>query len=362
MPKEIEIKHDRIRDVLKKEKIDAVLLKQVSNFSWFTGGAKNFVGLNSEIGASSMVITQDKIFLLANNIEAPRLLDEEVSGIEPEKIILPWYEDDVLIEEAKKIAGPKIAADSPIDGCKHINLNPLHFPLTQEEIERYKELGAGAGKIVSDACKKISPGMAEIEIAGMVSDAFWRADIIPVVILIAADARIEKYRHPLPTSKIVKNHVMLVVCARKYGLIASLTRLVSFGKIPDLLERKHQAVCKVDSVFISESIPGNKLNDVFKKSVESYSENGFENEWKMHHQGGPTGYQARYYRANFKTEDIVEANQAYAWNPSISGTKSEDTIITTSSNPVIITEDPKWPKKEIAVNGKIILRPDILIR
>ena len=362
MIKEIEIKHERIKKYLKEKNLDGIILRRSSNFSWFTAGGKNYVGLNSEEGASSLVITQNKIFLLANNIEAPRISDEEVLGINLEKIILPWYEDEKLIEEAKKIIGTKIAADVPINGCLYADLNPLHFPLTQEEIKRYKELGSTSVKIISEVCEKINPGMTEVEIAGMVSDKFWEKDIVPVVILIAVDDRIEKYRHPLPTLKTLKNYAMIVVCTRKYGLIASLTRLVGFGKISDILKKKHQAVCNVDAIFISESIPNNNLNNIFKKSVESYNKNGFENEWKMHHQGGPTAYQTRYYRVNFETKSIVEPNQAYAWNPSISGTKSEDTIITTDSEPIIITEDPKWPKKEIAVNGKIILRPDILIR
>ncbi len=362
MQKEIETKHDRIKELLQKENLDGIILRKVSNFSWFTGGGKNYVGLNSEDGASSLVITKNKIFLLANNIEAPRILDEEIQNINAEKIVLPWYEDENLVKEAKKIIGEKIGADTSINGCKYIDLNSLHFPLTQEEIERYKELGTVSGKIISVVCEKIHPGMTENEISAMVSNEFWKADIVPVVILIASDKRIEKYRHPLSTLKKIENYVMVVVCARKYGLIASLTRLVSFGKITDMLKQKHQAVCAIDAVFISETMPGNKQSNILKKSVDAYRENGFENEWEMHHQGGPTAYQARYYRVNFKSEDIVTTHQAYAWNPSISGTKSEDTIITTDSNPIIITEDPKWPKKEISVNGKIVLRPDILIR
>ncbi|MCL5408522.1 MAG: aminopeptidase P family N-terminal domain-containing protein [Candidatus Omnitrophica bacterium] len=362
MSKEIEIKQERVRKLLKNQDINGIILRKVSNFSWFTGGGKNYVGLNSEEGASSLVITQDKIFLLTNNIEAPRVLDEEVYGINLEKIILPWYEDEKLIEEAKKITGEKIGADSVINGCKYINLDSLHFPLIPEEIEKYQELGSVSGKIISDVCQKILPGMTETEIASIVANEFWKVNIIPVVILIAVDDRIEKYRHPLPTLKKLKNYAMVVVCARKYGLIASLTRLVSFGKISDKLKQKHEAVCTVDATFISESVPDNRLNTIFTNAIESYKQTGFENEWEMHHQGGPTGYQARYYRANFNSEGIIESHQAYAWNPSISGTKSEDTIITTDSTAMIITEDKKWPMKEIKINGKDILRPDILIR
>jgi len=98
--------------------------------------------------------------------------------------------------------------------------------------------------------------------------------------------------------------------------------------------------------------------DVFKDGVSAYARTGFADEWKLHHQGGPTGYATRYSRATFSSAGHVSAGQAYAWNPSITGTKSEDTILVLESGPEVISGDPSWPM----VEGLPVPRPDILVR
>jgi len=52
----------------------------------------------------------------------------------------------------------------------------------------------------------------------------------------------------------------------------------------------------------------------------------------------------------------IEGNQAFAWNPSIAGTKSEDTILLSDKGTEIISQVGDWPCTE--VDG--IKRPDIL--
>jgi len=59
---------------------------------------------------------------------------------------------------------------------------------------------------------------------------------------------------------------------------------------------------------------------------------------------------------------VVVDNQAFAWNPSITGTKTEDNIIATSSGPIILSETDDWPKVTVDVDGKGIARPDVLVR
>ncbi|NIM04638.1 MAG: aminopeptidase P family protein, partial [Armatimonadetes bacterium] len=57
---------------------------------------------------------------------------------------------------------------------------------------------------------------------------------------------------------------------------------------------------------------------------------------------------------------IVE-NQAFGWNPSIAGTKSEDTIIASSDDPLIISAIPRWPMISVETDIGTIERPDILV-
>ncbi|MGC8804800.1 MAG: M24 family metallopeptidase [Candidatus Ratteibacteria bacterium] len=361
MKNEIDIKWTRIRNFLSERNLSGIILNRISNFAWFTGGGRNYVALNTEYGASSLLVTEKKIFLLANNIEATRIKQEELLDIPVEDIIINWHQDEKLFENAQKIVNGKIAIDKPGGKLEYADIDHLHFPLTDEEIKKFHNLGQKITKIVSEVCHDIKPGLAENEVAGNLSKKFWTGGAIPVVLLIAADERIAKFRHPVATDKKIKKYAMVVVCVYENGLIVSMTRLVSFSKPPEEILKKHQAVCYVDATFINSTKPGKTIGEVFKTGIEAYKATGFSEEWEKHHQGGPCGYKTRYYRATPESTDVIKPGYAFAWNPSITGTKSEDTIIVTTDRNLIITEDDTWPKIEIEIEGTCISRPDILV-
>jgi len=106
--------------------------------------------------------------------------------------------------------------------------------------------------------------------------------------------------------------------------------------------------------------PGVPAKEVLQKGIETYQGRGYPDEWKFHHQGGSIGYTGRDYRVNFKTPDIIQENQAFTWNPSITGTKSEDTILVNSKGPEMITHPFSYPTLSLEIEGRIFTRPDIL--
>src|SRR5665648_545317 len=122
-------------------------------------------------------------------------------------------------------------------------------------------------------------------------------------------------------------------------LTVNLTRFVHFGEIAEELMDKLRAVTKVNASFITNTRPGKKVADIFQKGIRAYGEVGYPGEWKLHHQGGATGYEARGYIATLKINEVVQPNQAFAWNPSIKGTKSEDTIIVNETDCLLYTSD-----------------------
>ncbi|MDY7220989.1 hypothetical protein [Halalkalibacterium halodurans] len=61
-------------------------------------------------------------------------------------------------------------------------------------------------------------------------------------------------------------------------------------------------------------------------------------------------------------QELIQANEVYAWNPSITGTKSEDTILVTESGPEILTLGKEYPLMTVTVAGCTYERPDILVR
>ena len=106
--------------------------------------------------------------------------------------------------------------------------------------------------------------------------------------------------------------------------------------------------------------PGTPAREVLQKAIEAYREKGYPEEWKLHHQGGSIGYTGRDYRVHFKTPDVIQENQAFTWNPSITGTKSEDTILATPKGPEMITYPILYPTLSLSVGGISFLRPDLL--
>ena len=128
------------------------------------------------------------------------------------------------------------------------------------------------------------------------------------------------------------------------------------------MRRRHDAVCAVDAAFICNTRPGTPVREVFRRGLAAYAEQGFPDEWRLHHQGGPCGYQTRDYVATPTVGGLVLENQAFAWNPSITGAKNEDTILATARGPQILTAARDWPMLSVDHAGETILRPDILVR
>ena len=361
--KEVNEKKARVRDLMAKLKLDAVLLRKQCNFSWLTGGHLNLVGIATEMGAAPLLLTPEKEYVICNNIEAPRIEKEErILDQGYELVTYKWFEDQEkeLIEELTKKG--RVGSDSPYPGTEDIShhINPLRYSLTSWEVERYKEVGLIASKAVEGTAKTIEPGDKECEVIGRLAERLWGNRVDFVTTFCAADERIANFRHPIATEKRIEKRVMLGVNARKWGLIVTLTRFVQFGKVPPELMKQYEDNVYIECVLMANTIPGKPVVEVLKKGIEAYKEKGYPEEYQLHHQGGATGYLGRDYRVNFNTPDIVQENQAFCWNPSIAGTKSEDTMLATSKGPVLLSKPVQFPILEMEVEGYKFQRPGIL--
>ncbi len=104
------------------------------------------------------------------------------------------------------------------------------------------------------------------------------------------------------------------------------------------------------------------MGEVFKNAVAVYAETGFAEEWRNHHQGGTAAYEPRETVATLASQAEVELHQAYAWNPSVTGTKSEDTVLVGSEGNEVLTDIPGWPSISINRKGQVLERPAILVK
>ena len=91
---------------------------------------------------------------------------------------------------------------------------------------------------------------------------------------------------------------------------------------------------------------------LFGVAAQAYADAGFAHEETRHHQGGATGYRSREWIAHPASREIVQAQQAFAWNPSITGTKVEETVLLTPAGLEVLTSSPDWPSIPMCVRGR----------
>jgi len=95
-------------------------------------------------------------------------------------------------------------------------------------------------------------------------------------------------------------------------------------------------------------------------SKKLYADAGYPEMWRVHHQGGPQSYTNGFYLMTQDRHEVVRLNQCYGYNPSITGTKTEDGFIVTEDGPLFITFPVTFPALKSTINGVEYVRPGIL--
>ena len=360
-------KADRVRSLLQREALAGALLKKTSNFSWITCGGGANVSMASEVARASILVTPSKVALIASNIEMPRLLKEEVTGLIDEMDIEEYAWNQKSDSEVANglMQGKKWGSDVPCRSARTIGsaLQGIRIPLTASEITRYKALGKDVAKVLMEVATQLKPGMTELDAAGLLARFLMARDIYPGAILVAADDRIRQFRHPVAKPVKIKKRVMLIVNARRHGLHASATRTVCFSKPQAALVDQHAACCRIEALGMNIARPDQPMGRILQTMIAAYEAEGYPDEWRCHHQGGPIGYDGRDMILNAPgLKAPVQDGQAFALNPTITGVKSEDTFIAHGKGPQILTMPGKdWPMVECETPDGGIKRPAMLV-
>ncbi|MCG8484797.1 MAG: M24 family metallopeptidase [Clostridia bacterium] len=351
-------KIDCFRNIIAEKNAGALIINSQVNFSYLTRG-KGYIGLASTIACGSIIITLKDVYLVADNIEAQRLKDEQLT--KTQGIIIKEYPWDDPEQKAKVM-------DEILKGCKVLDeaqaaneIFKIRTVLTDEDLKEYEALCLESAIILENICKGLKPGVSECELAGEISKKLWEKGLEPITILIGFDERAQKYRHPVFTDKKLKHYAMVAICTRKNGLICSVTRNVLLGYDAKMIE-KHEKCAYVDAVFTAGLKEGRPLSDIYKEAIKAYASQGYEGEYKYHHQGGLTGFMPRELKANIDAHHVVRVNEAYAFNPSIQGAKSEDTVVVTKDGLKNLTYTGNYAYVEINIDGKTYKKPTVYVK
>jgi Xaa-Pro dipeptidase len=359
--REVDVKVERLARLARAEGVGGILVNTQPNFAWLTGGRSNRVDGSRENGAGSLLVSaRGDRFVIANNIEMPRLQDEALAGLGFAPCEYSWTAEHAdpthpIATARRALDGAEVACDGAMAGGRPIEslVAAARALLTDEEVTRYRALGCDMGRALAQVCRELTPGLEEREIASRMAAAVMCAQARPIVTLVAADDRIDRYRHPVATELKWQTRVLLVLCAQRDGLIASLSRMVVAGKPSDELTRRTVATTRVFERLLQATRPGATGAQLYAAAALAYDEAGYPAEETRHHQGGATGYRSREWIAHPASREIVQRQQAFAWNPSIGGTKVEDTALTVDGRTELISASPDWPTIPMTVHGHL---------
>jgi Xaa-Pro aminopeptidase len=360
---EVAYKLTALRELMVRRRVNTFLLNTTINTAWITAGATMYINEACCTSPSSIVITPSTAYLVTDQVEAPRLIEEEfVRELGFSVVIEPWYRHGS--ELGKLLHNTTLAVDAYHASGYGIalakELQTLRMTLLPSEIVRYRETCAIAAIAMNETMRAIRPGMTELEVMARLSAACRIHDGQAIVMLVASDERIARFRHPIPTAKPIEHYFMTVLCMRRNGLIASLTRLVHFGLIPDELRDKMAKVARVDAQLIAATQPGRTLGDIYEIARNAYEIEGYADTINFLHQGGSIGYDTREKLATPGNMTPIALNQAFAWNPTLPGVKSEDTILLSDQTAEVLTTIADWPLQQIQIAERIIERPAML--
>jgi Xaa-Pro aminopeptidase len=367
-------REERLDALLAAEDVAAVWLARPDSFAWATDGGDNRVDRAAPVGEAAVGYLGDGEWqVLTNEIEAERLAAEQLP---PELSVAvaadPWHETDLAGAVAARTPEPALA-DFSVPGVAEFDPTRLRLRLSESDRERYRQLGSAVAAGVERVCRQLQPDDTEREVAGALQVGLAGRGIDAPVVLVGGSERAPSYRHPTPTTEQLGSYALVAVTARRGGLYASLTRTVAFDDAPEWLPERHAAAQRVETAAAAatrrvathrasptdEAAPG-RAGAVFDAIREAYADAGHPEEWEAHHQGGATGYAGREWIATPDSDAPVVSPAAYAWNPTVSGAKSEDTLLVDDETVERLTATGQWPTTTVAVDGLELARPDVL--
>jgi len=350
------VKRARVEAILGARGLEAVLITDPGTVSWYLCGARSHVVSLADAGVAAVLAGRDREEVRTSVIEAPRLAQEELGEGAPPIVAVPWW---IPLDADLGVTRGALGSDGPVEGAADVaaDLLAARAALTPPEVDRYRALGRDTAAAAGEALRGARAEEREWTLAGRAARALLERGCEVLVLLVAGAERLPRHRHPLPTDAPLGDRAMLVVGARRHGLVCSVTRMRAFAPLDAAARARYRALLDVEAAGLAATRPGEPVGAAVAAMADAYPAAGFAaDEWHHHHQGGPTGYATRDVLATPATREPVRSGQAFAWNPSGGGFKVEDTVLATEDGVEILSPDPEWPAVDVAGRE----RPDVL--
>lgn len=357
---DVQIKQQRVAELLERYECDALLLQKPANISWFTAGGD--VGRASCEMDAAIFVTKDARVVVTNNVDAPQLFERELYGLGFQLKQRAWHESHSVLT-TDLVRTRKVLCDNGHRGTINAQdkIRELRLQLTNLECDRLRRLGKVAAHAVEATARSMHRGQTEAELAGEVAHRLMKRTITPELVRVCADGRSDRYRHWTYGSDPVEQFAVISCVARRWGLSLAVTRTVSLDPIPRELEVAHRKAMLLHATGMFFSRDGNSLKEIWPRVKRIYEKFGVPHEWHLADQAAIVGYSPREVQLTPDSDFRLAAPMAMHWHPSVGPSLMGDTILVKEQEVEFLTLSRDWPRLTVEVKGHAVQCPDILV-
>ncbi len=344
---------DRVRELLERGDYAGVVLTRPGPVAWAIPGINPPIDRTAAVDTVWVAIGPQNCTVITTSVEELRISQELLpTGIGVRSV--PWWDSDAMVAAAVEVLGVP-AQQLAADGHPSFGIDVSHeltqqrLALDADEAERLRELGRLATVAVESALREWEPGQTDTQVAARIASGVEIFGADAPVLLVGADDRLMRYRHPVAVGATTHDCVMAVLVARHQGLHVALTRYVSAHDTTEL-ETRLDVVRSIHRDVLAAGRPGRNYGEVLTVLADAYARSGAPDAWNEHYQGGPIGYAQREFEISPAQSmspwwhEVIAENTAVAWNPSLGGgLKDEDTYLISSDGVELITTSRQWP-------------------
>lgn len=356
-----ERKHRLIADFLQQHRYDALLLRKPGNFAWLTSGADNTRAGSAETTACLFVTPTAKV-VVTNSVDSVQLFEAELTGLGFQLKQRAWHESrSVLVEDLCR--GRIVASDGGFPGTRDVSVHlaGMRLPMTQLEVARLRELGRRLVHSVEATARNCRPQQTEAELAGEVAHRLIKRRVVPVRIQVAADGRIERFRHWSYGKNVVRHSAVISAVGRWHGLHLGVTRTVSFDPPAQHLRENFNRNALMLATGMAFSRDEWELSEVWKRVKRIYEKFGVPNEWHLAEQAEITAYEPTEVPLVPKSEFTLAAGMPMFWHPSVGPALAGESILVRDNGYEWLTPTEFWPRMTVQVKGMQVPCPGIFV-
>jgi Xaa-Pro dipeptidase len=351
---EVDAKLARVRGLLERRSLDAVVLSGADAVAWVTGGITSPIERGVSVSPLWLVVRGDSVVAVTTNVERPRIDSEAgLAGLGIPLQEAPWYEPLSLERAALELAGAPRERVGGLGADVDDDFIEMRLALLPPERERIAALALDATAALEEALRAWTPGERDFDVQARVSEHLERVGAFGACLIVGGDDRVERFRHPLAAGVAMTRLVMAVVVAERAGLHAAATRFACADGLSAGVSAARDAALSVEAATLDACVLEATYGDVVQTLARAYAEVGHEGAWEEHYQGGPVGYRQREFEIVPRQTDsrwfslALAEGHALAWNPSIAGGgKAEDTYLVEPRGLRRLTDTGAWPLRD----------------